>query len=85
MIIQISRFVDGSRVVTHVTEVLRMESDVITIQDLFLAKPGSGPARPTGIRPHFADKLAASGVTLPADAFDPSEPRLVAAGGRRVS
>ncbi len=85
VIIQISRFVDGSRVVTHVTEVLRMESDVITIQDLFLAKPGSGAARPTGIRPHFADKLAASGVTLPADAFDPGEPRLVAAGGRRVS
>ena len=85
VVIQISRFVDGSRVVTHVTEVLRMESDVITIQDLFLAKPGSGPARPTGIRPHFADKLAASGVTLPVDVFDPGEPRLVAAGGRRVS
>jgi pilus assembly protein CpaF len=85
VIIQISRFVDGSRVVTHVTEVLRMESDVITIQDLFTAQPGTGPARPTGIRPHFADKLAASGVTLPGDAFDPGEPRLVASGGRRVS
>jgi pilus assembly protein CpaF len=85
VVIQISRSVDGTRVVTHVTEVLRMESEVITIQDLFLAKPGSGPARPTGIRPHFAEKLAASGVVLPVDVFDPSEPRLVAAGGRRVS
>ena len=85
VVIQISRFVDGSRVVTHVTEVLRMESDVITIQDLFLAKPGTGAARPTGIRPHFADKLAASGVTLAADVFDPAEPRLVAANGRRLS
>ncbi len=85
VVIQISRYVDGSRVVTHVTEVLRMESDVITIQDLFLAKPGSGAARPTGIRPHFADKLAASGVTLPSHVFDPAEPRLAAAGGRRVS
>ena len=84
MVVQISRLVDGSRVVTHVTEVLRMESEVITIQDLFLAKPGSGAARPTGIRPHFADKLAASGVTLPVDCFDPAEPRLAAAGGRRV-
>ena len=83
VVVQISRLVDGSRVVTHVTEVLRMESDVITIQDLFLAKPGSGAARPTGIRPHFADKLAASGVTLPAERFDPV-PRLAAAGGRRV-
>jgi pilus assembly protein CpaF len=85
VVIQISRSVDGTRVVTHVTEVLRMESEVITIQDLFLAKPGSGTARPTGIRPHFAEKLAASGVVLPVDVFDPSEPRLVAAGGRRVS
>ena len=84
VVVQISRLVDGSRVVTHVTEVLRMESEVITIQDLFLAKPGSGAARPTGIRPHFADKLAASGVTLPVDCFDPAEPRLAAAGGRRV-
>ena len=71
VVIQISRQVDGSRVVTHVTEVLRMESDVITIQDLFLAKPGSGAARPTGIRPHFADKLAASGVTLPRRGLQP--------------
>ena len=85
LVIQISRFVDGTRRVTHVTEVLRMESDVITLQDLFLAKPGSGPARPTGIRPHFADKLAASGVVLPVDVFDPSEPRLVARAWRRIS
>jgi pilus assembly protein CpaF len=85
LVVQVSRLVDGTRLVTHVTEVLRMESDVITIQDLFVAKPGTGAVRPTGIRPHFADKLAASGVTLPADAFDPGEPRLAAAGGWRAS
>ncbi len=84
VVIQISRLVDGSRIVTHVTEVLRMESDVITIQDLFLARPGSGNVHPTGIRPHFADKLAASGVVLPVDAFNP-EPRLTVASGRRAS
>ena len=39
VLVQISRLVDGSRRVTHITEVLRMESDVITLQDLFLAKP----------------------------------------------
>src|SRR5207247_432108 len=38
VLIQISRLVDGSRRLTHVTEVLRMESDVITMQDLFLAR-----------------------------------------------
>ena len=39
VLVQISRLVDGSRRVTHITEVLRMESDVITLQDLFVAKP----------------------------------------------
>ena len=38
LLVQISRLVDGSRRVTHITEVLRMESDVITLQDLFVAK-----------------------------------------------
>ena len=48
LLVQITRLVDGSRRVTHVTEVLRMESDVITLQDLFLAKAagrGEGPLR----------------------------------------
>ena len=62
-----------------------MESDVITIQDLFLARPGEGAATATGIRPRFADKLAAAGVTIPVDAFDPSLPLLAAAGDRRRS
>ena len=39
LLVQITRLVDGSRRITHVTEVLRMESDIITLQDIFLAKP----------------------------------------------
>ena len=39
LLVQITRLVDGSRRVTHITEVLRMESDVITLQDIFVAKP----------------------------------------------
>ncbi len=39
LLIQISRLVDGSRRITNITEVLRMESEVITLQDIFLAKP----------------------------------------------
>jgi pilus assembly protein CpaF len=39
VLVQISRLVDGSRRLTHITEVSRMESDVITLQDIFIAKP----------------------------------------------
>ena len=81
LLVQISRLVDGSRRVTHITEVLRMESDVITLQDLFLAKPpdeetaalrGSrllSPLACTGLKPHFLEKMAANGVILPTTFF----------------
>ena len=39
LVVQVSRLVDGTRRITHVTEVLKMESDVVSMQDLFLAKP----------------------------------------------
>src|SRR5213592_817510 len=39
VLVQIARLVDGSRRITHITEVLRMESDIITLQDIFVAKP----------------------------------------------
>jgi pilus assembly protein CpaF len=90
VLVQISRLVDGTRRVTHVTEVLRMESDVITLQDLFLAKPPdedsptSGrtsrllmPLACTGLKPHFLEKMAANGVMLPPTFFRPEAP-----GGR---
>ena len=78
VIIQLARLVDGTRQIVSVTEVLRMESDVITIQDLFTAKPSGRPGealldqgRPTGVRPHFGDKLAAAGIPMPSSLFDP--------------
>ncbi len=91
VVVQLGRLVDGSRRVTHVTEVLRMESDVVTLQDLFVARPSQTagsllePIRPTGIRPHFVDKLKAAGVTLSPELFDPlaAELRLVANGNGR--
>jgi pilus assembly protein CpaF len=85
LLVQISRLVDGSRRVTHITEVLRMESDVITLQDLFLAKPpdeetaalrGSrllSPLACTGLKPHFLEKMAANGVVLPPNFFRAEE------------
>ncbi|HZP74041.1 MAG TPA: CpaF family protein [Gaiellaceae bacterium] len=77
VVIQLARLVDGTRAVTHVTEVLRMESEVITLQDLFVARPSTtdgtllDPIRPTGIRPHFADKLKAARISLAPELFDP--------------
>ncbi|HWB57038.1 MAG TPA: CpaF family protein [Gaiellaceae bacterium] len=90
VLVQISRLVDGSRRVTHITEVLRMESDVITLQDLFLARPPDedsavgnrtsrllSPLQCTGLKPHFLEKMAANGVLLPPTFFTPT-----ASGGR---
>jgi pilus assembly protein CpaF len=87
LLIQISRLVDGSRRVTHVTEVLRMESDVVTLQDVFIAKPPEedspaagrtlsllSPLGCTGLKPHFLEKMAASGVSLPPTFFEREDP-----------
>jgi pilus assembly protein CpaF len=86
LLVQISRLVDGSRKITHVTEVLRMESDVITLQDIFHAKPPDeeaahtsvrllSPLRGTGLKPHFLEKLAANGVVLPPTFFQQDRER----------
>jgi pilus assembly protein CpaF len=72
VVIQLSRLSDGSRKVMAISEVVGMEGDVITMQDLFvyerrgLAEDGKvlGRFRPTGVRPGFADKLAVRGVDL---------------------
>jgi pilus assembly protein CpaF len=81
LMVQIQRLVDGSRRITHVSEVLGMESDVVTLQDIFLAKPPDenqsyggahrllSPLRATGLKPHFLEKLAANDVVLPPTFF----------------
>jgi pilus assembly protein CpaF len=80
LLIQIARLVDGTRRITHVSEVLGMESDVITLQEIFLAKPpdetesGSsvkllGPLECSGLKPHFLEKMAANGVSMPPHFF----------------
>src|SRR5216110_168618 len=67
LLIQISRLVDGSRRITHITEVLRMESDVITLQDVFLARPpdereqGNGDEAGSG-SPKLLKQLECSGL-----------------------
>lgn len=67
LIIQQSRMRDGSRRITHITEVLGLEGDIITTQDIFKFEYGS--FRPTGIRPQFYDRLIAAGQELGAGLF----------------
>jgi pilus assembly protein CpaF len=78
LIVHQTRFRDGSRHLTHITEVVGMEGDVITLQDLFVFdhSPGFdedgrvlGNLVPTGLRPHFTEKLANSGVYMPNETF----------------
>src|SRR5712692_5429864 len=71
IVVQISRMSDGSRRVTHFTEITGMDEDVVSMQDIFLfEKRGIGPGgkvmgrfHATGIRPKFAERLKASGIT----------------------
>jgi pilus assembly protein CpaF len=71
LIVHQARLRDGSRRITHVTEVERMEGDVITLQDIFLfdhsmgfdqSGRSLGVLRSTGLRPKFLDKLAQNNV-----------------------
>ena len=78
LVVQVSRFSDGTRRLTHITEITGMENDIVTMQDVFLfEKQGVSPAgralgtfTATGIRPKFADKLKASGIDLPPHMFE---------------
>jgi pilus assembly protein CpaF len=75
--IQVTRLQDGSRKITHVTEVSGMEGDTITLQDIFLFKLDHvdengkvhGSMQPTGIRPAFAEKFKIHGISMPPDLF----------------
>ncbi len=77
LIVQQARLQDGSRKITHLTEVLGMEGDIITLQDIFRYESSgvddrnklAGQHKPTGVRPKFLDKLKVAGVVLPEDIF----------------
>jgi pilus assembly protein CpaF len=77
LIIYLTRFPDGTRKVTHISEVAGMESEVITLTDLFVFqqqgtdKEGRpiGQMRPTGLRPMFQPKLEALGFRLDRSMF----------------
>jgi len=70
VIIQVSRLRDGSRRVTHITEVLGMEGDTVTLQDAFAFEQAGldldghviGEAKYTGVRPRFTDRFVELGI-----------------------
>ena len=91
LVIHLERFEDGSRRVTAITEVQRMESEVITLQDLFefhldeITNDGVvvGKLRPTGLRPLFMSKFEKRGVSLPLSLFGtPMAPARTATAAR---
>jgi pilus assembly protein CpaF len=82
LIVHLERLEDGSRRVTAITEVQRMEAEVVTLQDLFSFKYGEmatdgkivGNLTCTGLRPASLHKFEKRGVTLPLSMFHPGAP-----------
>ncbi|MBY6037447.1 CpaF family protein [Fictibacillus nanhaiensis] len=77
VIIQQARLKDGTRKITHITEVQGLEGDVIVLQDIFEYKQEGvdengkiiGRLSPTGVRPKFFERLEQSGIHIPTSVF----------------
>ncbi|MCI0826153.1 MAG: CpaF family protein [Chloroflexi bacterium] len=76
LVIHLERMRDGTRKVTHISEIQGMEGDIITMTDLFVFEQTGledgrviGRLRPTGLRPKFMVKLEQAGIQLPASIF----------------
>ncbi len=78
LIVQQSRFSDGSRRITHITEITGMEEQTITMQDIFIFKQTgidqdgkvSGYFTATGCLPKFIEDLRSRGLVMPLEIFD---------------
>ncbi len=77
LIIQANRLQGGPRKVTHITEVMNMEQDMIVMQDIFRFKQlgidengrAYGQFEATGVRPSFVNRLESAGIKLPSNLF----------------
>jgi pilus assembly protein CpaF len=77
VIIQANRLQGGPRKITHITEVMNMEQDVIIMQEIFRYKQlgidqngrAYGQFEATGVRPTFINRLESKGVKLPSNMF----------------
>ena len=81
LVIHVSRLSDGTRKVVRVTEIVGMEEDVVTTQDIFTFDQEGidtegrviGSHRATGVRPKFTERLARAGIHLGSEVFDPAK------------
>lgn len=77
LIVQQARMKDGSRKVTHITEVLGMEGEIIILQDIFVFRENrinsdstiEGTFGSCGIRPKLAERLEQNGIDVPVSWF----------------
>jgi pilus assembly protein CpaF len=92
LIIHQDRMKDGQRRVTSITEIVGMEGDIITMQDIFKFEQEyiddqgriHGFLQPSGLRPKHYDRILESGFKLPIDVFRPKELDGVASGRRAL-
>jgi pilus assembly protein CpaF len=85
LMVHLARLSDGTRKVTRVTEVVGMEEDVVTTQDIFMFEQQGidadgrvvGFYRATGIRPKFYERLERAGIHLGPEVFDPARRQAV--------
>ena len=84
LIVHISRLRDGTRRVTHITEVQGMEGDIVTLQDAFVFDYSAGidangrflgKPVPTGVRPRFTDRFEELGIKISPAVFGAQVPR----------
>jgi len=80
IVVQVSRMSDGTRKVVDISEIVGLEENIISMQDIFtFVRKGIGPDgrvigsfQPSGIRPKFLDQLRVAGILLPAELFERS-------------
>ena len=79
VVVQLTRLRDGTRRVTHITEVQGMEGEIVTMQDAFVFDYSAGVdadgrflGKPvsTGVRPRFVDRFEELGISVPASIFE---------------
>ncbi len=85
VIVHLTRLRDGTRRVTHVTEVQGMEGEIITLQDAFAFDYHAGvdhtgrflgTTKSTGVRPQFTERILEQGIDLPYEVFDTADFRM---------
>jgi pilus assembly protein CpaF len=86
VVVQASRLSDGTRKVVRISEIVGMEGDVITMQDIFAYEQTGvdqdgkvlGRLAPTGIRPRCMERLEATGFSMSSDSFSDMASRMSA-------